>query len=361
MARESRDGCSDGLVPMRSLDVGAAGDLPDLLEGMAQTALGGRALGEAFDVLQTMVRDPDCVVVLTMTGAMTSAKMGRILCDMIEQKMVDIVVSTGALMAHGLSEAMGGIHFQYDASMSDDLLYKWGYNRIYDTLELESNLAGTERLILDVLSSLEPAKQYGSAMISELIGKRLVDQGQMPSVLGCAYERKVPIYVPAFTDSVLGLAFATTTVRRNLENPNDVPVAELFDGLPSFNPYVDLYDYYDRTASAKRLGIFTIGGGVPRNWGQQVAPFAEAINEHCKMKLRVPRFQYGVRICPEPVHWGGLSGCTYSEGKSWGKFVPEEEGGRFAEVLCDATIAWPILAKALMEAQARQTGRAQDG
>ncbi|MGA3083239.1 MAG: deoxyhypusine synthase family protein [Thermodesulfobacteriota bacterium] len=48
-------------------------------------------------------------------------------------------------------------------------------------------------------------------------------------------------------------------------------------------------------------------------------------------------------ICPEPAHWGGLSGCTYSEGVSWGKFNSLEEGGRYAEVLCDAMIAWPVL------------------
>jgi deoxyhypusine synthase len=64
---------------------------------------------------------------------------------------------------------------------------------------------------------------------------------------------------------------------------------------------------------------------------------------------RVPRFRYGVRICPEPVHWGGLSGCTYSEGVSWGKFVPPAEGGRFAEVFADATVVWPLLMKAVFE------------
>jgi deoxyhypusine synthase len=65
--------------------------------------------------------------------------------------------------------------------------------------------------------------------------------------------------------------------------------------------------------------------------------------------LPLKKFHYGVRICPEPAHWGGLSGCTYSEGVSWGKFVAPGEGGRFAEVLCDATVAWPILVKAVKQ------------
>src|SRR5207249_11398517 len=61
------------------------------------------------------------------------------------------------------------------------------------------------------------------------------------------------------------------------------------------------------------------------------------------------RYNYGVRICPEPVHWGGLSGSTYTEAVSWGKFVPPEEGGRFAEVFDDATVALPLIARAVLE------------
>jgi len=60
-----------------------------------------------------------------------------------------------------------------------------------------------------------------------------------------------------------------------------------------------------------------------------------------------------VRICPEPEHWGGLSGCSYTEGVSWGKFVPESEGGRHVEVHADATIAWPIIVRAVIERMER--------
>jgi deoxyhypusine synthase len=97
------------------------------------------------------------------------------------------------------------------------------------------------------------------------------------------------------------------------------------------------------------LGIFTIGGGVPRNWAQQVAPYYDITNARLGANLQTPRFRYGVRICPEPVHWGGLSGCTYSEGVSWGKFMAPHEGGRFAEVYADATVALPLLMKAVFE------------
>jgi len=66
-------------------------------------------------------------------------------------------------------------------------------------------------------------------------------------------------------------------------------------------------------------------------------------------KLPLKRYAYGVRICPEPVHWGGLSGSTYTEAVSWGKFVPPEEGGQFAEVFDDATVALPLIVGAVLE------------
>jgi deoxyhypusine synthase len=118
---------------------------------------------------------------------------------------------------------------------------------------------------------------------------------------------------------------------------------------------MDLEHFTNLIRQQKKIGIFTIGGGVPRNWAQQVAPYLDLIDKRVGGGGQFIRYQYGVRICPEPVHWGGLSGCTYSEGVSWGKFVPPEEGGKFAEVLCDATIAWPIILKAVMERMAKKS------
>jgi deoxyhypusine synthase len=123
----------------------------------------------------------------------------------------------------------------------------------------------------------------------------------------------------------------------------------VFKAIPAFNPFLDLQHYARVVGQAKNLGIFTIGGGVPRNWAQQIGPYYEITADRLKTSLRVPRFRYAIRICPEPVHWGGLSGCTYSEGVSWGKFLSVEQGGRFAEVHADATLVWPLLMKAVFE------------
>ena len=116
-----------------------------------------------------------------------------------------------------------------------------------------------------------------------------------------------------------------------------------------FDPFLDLDDFAERIRQHETLGIFTIGGGVPRNWAQQVGPYLEILRKRLGADEPVRRYKYAVRICPEPEHWGGLSGGGYSEGISWGKSVPEAGGGRFAEVFTDATVAWPLIVRAVIE------------
>ena len=350
--RNYHDGRADGLEPLESLVLDGVESFADLLRAMSKTAFSGRELGRSLDVLLAMSRDSDCHVVLTLSGAMTVAKQGRIICDLIDRGIVDTVVSTGALMAHGLTESIGLAHYRYDPSKSDETLFEQGYNRIYDTLEMESNLNGVEELIRSVLTDSQPEDGvWSSARLCRAIGERLSQSADGPGVLRSAYEKNVPVFIPAFTDSEIGLDVSTWAMNSALDKANRESLTpdEVLMATPAFNPFLDLQEYARRIGTARELGILTIGGGVPRNWAQQVAPYYDITNARLGTKLPVPRFRYGVRICPEPVHWGGLSGCTYSEGVSWGKFVPESEGGRFAEVPVDATVALPLLMRALFE------------
>lgn len=332
-------GFDDRLEPTAPIDLRQVETVMDLVRAYGKAAIGARQVGQAADVLYEMVTDKDCFVVLTISGAMTVAKMGLVVCDMIESGMVQAIVSTGALMAHGFVEASGRLHFKYDPTMNDEELFHRGYNRVYDTIELEKNLDDVEHIVAAVLTAGEDGTPWSSSRLHRALGNHLSERNVGRGILRSAYEHDVPIYVPAFTDSELGLDFSVHTQRRLLAR----------ESRPTYDPFLDLEDYKRRVERAKRLGIFTIGGGVPRNWAQQIGPYLDILQKRAGVGSGLVRFQYGVRICPEPVHWGGLSGCTYSEGVSWGKFVPKSEGGRYAEVFTDATIVWPLVVKAVLE------------
>jgi deoxyhypusine synthase len=347
-SEDFHDGAKDGLMPLEPLDLNRVKDFDELLRAMSKTAFGGRTLGEAADVLEAMVRDRDCLMVGTFSGAMSVAKMGLLICEMVDRGWLKVIITTGALVAHGFIETLGRAHYKYSERVSDRDLYFQGYNRIYDTLEMEANLDYAEEIFREVLERLDPREVWSSARLCRELGRYLAEHTSQPGILRNAYLKDVPIFIPAFTDSELGLDLAIHMVRQAVDQGRGLPEA-LTTLTFKFNPFLDLGMFAEKILSAQKLGIFTVGGGVPRNWAQQVGPYLELLNTRLDLDVPEARFQYGVRLCPEPAHWGGLSGCTYKEGVSWGKFVAPEDGARYAEVLCDATIAWPILLKAVMQ------------
>ncbi len=338
--RVLHDPVQDRLRPIYPLDLSRARTLDGMVRAMGDTAFTARQVGDGADVLEAMARDKECFVVMTLSGAMTVAKMGLIFCDLIEAGVVKAIVSTGALMAHGLVEATGRSHFRYEeGKMNDRELFHVGYNRVYDSLEPEINLDHVEYVVEQILDLWDAEEMVSSWKLHRRIGEYLALNTKGRGILKSAYKHNVPVFVPAFTDSELGIDFALH--RRKRER----------DGRPylRFDSFDDFEKFGQIMFAQKKWGILTIGGGVPRNWSQQVGVFAELLARRGEEKLPLKRYHYGLRICPEPVHWGGLSGSTYSEAVSWGKFVPLEEGGRFAEVLEDATIALPLIAGAVLE------------
>ena len=338
--RKLHDPIEDRLIPLEPLDLSRIRSIDDLVRAMSKTAFTGRQLGEAADVLEAMARDKDCFVVMTLAGAMTVAKQGLVIAELIDRGIVNAIVSTGALMAHGLVEATGRSHFRYNPDVPDTELYEQGYNRVYDTLEPEQNLDDVERVMAEILGEWDHTEVLCSYKLNNAIGKHLARRGKdQRGILRSAYEQGVPVFVPAFTDSELGLDVALHNRLRESSGRHKI----------RFDPFEDLEHFASTLLRQTRLGIFTIGGGVPRNWSQQFGPFIEL--RHRRMGENVPlkRYHYGLRICPEPVYWGGLSGSPYSEAISWGKFVPPAEGGQFGEVFVDATVGLPLIVAAVME------------
>jgi deoxyhypusine synthase len=337
--RVLHDPVKDKLRPMFPLDLSKCRTVDELVRAMGDTAFTGRQIGDAADVFEAMARDKDCFIVMTLSGALTVAKMGLVFCDLIESGVVKAIVSTGALMAHGLVEATGYSHFRYNPKMGDSELFQAGYNRVYDSLEPETNLDHVEEVMDDILSEWDAEEVACSWKLHRRIGEYLHKKAPGRGILKSAYEHNVPIFVPAFSDSELGIDFALHKIARQEEKRP----------LLRFDPFEDFEKFADTMLATKRMGILTVGGGVPRNWSQQFGVYAELLARRGYKKIPLKRYNYGVRICPEPVHWGGLSGSTYTEAVSWGKFVPPEEGGRFAEVFDDATVALPLIVRAVLE------------
>jgi deoxyhypusine synthase len=341
----------EGLEPLEPIDLNKISDFDEVLAAMEKTSFGGRQLGEAAKILTNAFTDPNDLTVLTISGAMSVAKQGLIFCELIDRKYVDVVVTTGALLTHGLTEGLKGTHFKVPPK-DDTVLYEEGMCRVYDTVELEVSFEHTQKTIAQYYDRLIPAIDgktavTGSADFFRRLGELLIElHPDQRSFLASAYKANIPVYVPAFSDSELSLDLMINAFRKHkgfMANPFKNVV------VPPFNTFVDVYDFARRVHNHNgSLSIFTIGGGVPRNWAQQITPFFDILYLE-EFPVVPKKYSRGVRICPEPDHWGGLSGCSYHEGISWAKFVPESEGGQYAEVKDDATSVLAFLIKGVIQ------------
>ncbi len=301
------------------------------LQSLAKYSGVGKATAMAAEVAHKMFTARDCRVMLTLSGAMTAAQLGGIVRVMMEDKMVHGIVATGALMAHGLVEGLGLRHLMHDPSIPDHVLVRAGMNRITTVIEPETNFDVIDQVVGAVLSKISGKKPIAPSQLLRKIGLYLNrTYPQNKSILGTAAKMNIPVFVPAFFDSELG---------------NDVTVTNRLrrkQGLPPviIDQEADNQNLIKHSLGAKKLGIFTVGGGVPRNWAQNLGPLVNLHNNRAGTKYPSCKYAYAVRIDPAQMDLGHLSGCTYDEGTSWGKFIRKLMK---AEVANDATVIWPLI------------------
>jgi deoxyhypusine synthase len=319
---------------VRPIDPRSIRSIDQLVRGLAGCGFQGRKLSRCVDVWEAMSKDDDCLKVLTLAGAMVPAGMGEVVMRLIEEKIVDVIVSTGANVTHDFVNAVVDQgHYLGSEYEDDDELRKHRTNRIFDVYIPEDHYESGENWLLAVLEKEHVgAKRFSTAEFTRFLGEQLPGR----SILSVAARAGVSIFVPAASDSELGIALAVYRKR----NGYDL----------SFDEVADIERFADLIRSRPRCGCVVVGGGVPRNWAQQVFPYLDVLARTTKGASSFSGYSYGVRISTDRPEFGGLSGCTFEESKSWGKYAAE---ARFESVVCDATIALPVLVSALLERRAQ--------
>jgi deoxyhypusine synthase len=298
----------------------------DLLIALKECGFQGRNLGIALDILEKMTSDKKCLTVLTLSGAMVPAGMGELISVLIEHKLIDVLISTGANITHDLVDAASNIgHYLGSPKVDDDELFKHRINRIYDIFLPEENYDKADNKLLETIQSSFNEKniQITPSEFLQKLGSNLFSD----CILSKAAQNNIPIFIPAFSDSELALKLLKYDYYEGYNFQ--------FDILGDIKKFAEIVKKY------KEYGTLIVGGGVPRNWAQQIFPMLDQFDKIIKMG-----YNYSVRIHTAMEYDGGLSGSTFSEAKSWGKYSLES---KHISVWCDATIALPILITGLLQ------------
>ena len=317
------DYLSQKIIPF---NVNKVKNVDDLLGALKFCGFQGRNLGKALDILYKMVSNPNILTVLTLSGAMVPAGMGDLIYTLMDHKLIDVLVSTGANIIHDLVDTVTNVgHYVGNPNMDDNELYKMRINRIYDTLLPEGNYKIAEVALLEIIHEIFESKEI-NILPSDLL-KKVGEKLNKRSILAVAAKNNIPIFVPAFSDSEFALNLIKYSVREGYKFNLDI--------------LGDVLKFADIIRKSREHGTLIVGGGVPRNWTQQIFPLLDQIENVENMG-----YNYSVRIHTATEYDGGLSGCTISESKSWGKYSFDS---KYISVWCDATIALPILITGLLQ------------
>ncbi|MBR4508133.1 MAG: deoxyhypusine synthase [Elusimicrobiaceae bacterium] len=293
-----------------------------LVDDMADMAYTSRDLNRAANIYNSMLKEKDCCVFLTIAGSLVSAGLKKVLVDMIQNNMVDAIISNGAnIVDQDFFEALGYKHYKGDQHFADDnLLRDLHIDRIYDTYINEDELKVCDESVHKICNMLEP-RPYSSREFIYEMGKWLEKQKKgKDSIIYNAYKKGVPIFVPAFSDCSAGFGF----VAHQTENP----VHHV-----SIDSAKDFLELTKIKMAAKESGLMMFCGGVPKNFVQDTVVAAEILGAD------IPMHKYAVQITVADVRDGALSGSTLKEASSWGKVSTSQEQMVYSE----ATLAIPLI------------------
>ena len=293
----------------------------ELLRRMEKISFQGRQLARAAKVWENALNSGGFVM-MGLAGAMSAAGMRNLVASLIEKRYINCLVATGANLFHDCYESLGHYHFLGSPDADDEELFGHNLDRIYDTYADEREFAKLDAWIGDWATTRLEDRPYTTREFIRELGLEIdrVTGGRTPGIVTTAARNDVPVYCPAIGDSSIGLGLATR--KKNF----------LFDVIN------DVRETGEMVADKDTMVLYC-GGGTPKNFIQQT-----------EVTVRLTRHdaaghKWAVQFITDSPQWGGLSGCTFSEAVSWGKIDPE---GQQITVHCDATIALPIVASAVM-------------
>ena len=289
-------------------------------------------LREACRLFTEKMLEPDVLVGLSLTGALTPAGLGiAALVPLVEAGFVDWVVSTGANLYHDAHFGLGLEMRRGRPDISDVALRDEGVVRIYDVFFPYEVLLSTDAFFRTVLEEDEFQRSMSSAELHHRLGAYLAEREQAlgiagQSFLAACHRAGVPVYTSSPGDSSIGMNVAATRLR---------------GGRCQVDPSADVNETAALVLDAKRGGgrsaVIILGGGSPKNFMLQTEPQIQEV-----LGIEERGHDYFLQITDTRPDTGGLSGATPAEAVSWGKVDPERLPDA---VVCysDVTLALPIL------------------
>lgn len=292
-------------------------------------------------------------MMVTLAGAMSTARIGRILGRLIRKGYVHAISCTGANLEEDVFNLLAANDYKiiqdWRALRAEDekALYDQGYNRVTDTCIPETIMRHLEERLIDVWSKAANAgeRKFESEFLFEVLGDPSLEQHyQIPkedSWMLAAKEMGIPVYSPGWEDSTTGNMFAAACWRGDVSTHTVVKTGtEQMDHLMRWYMEASGYNAMKKAGASKiahpSVGFFQIGGGIAGDFAICAVP---AMIQDLEME-DLPFWGYFAQISDAVTSYGGYSGAVPNEKITWGKL--EVDTPKYM-IQSDATIVAPLI------------------
>lgn len=308
--------------PTTPVKVGPKTTVSQLLDSYREASFQARALGKCAAILEAMLTDRDRpTIFLGLAGSLIAAGMRQVIVDLIENGMVDVVVSTGAIISQDYYQVRGGRHYHGSIDADDRELRDLYIDRLYDTFMDEEKYWETDLAVSRFADTLAPGSLSSRAFLALLAEKAKKEKG---SILGACARNGVPLFVPALNDSSIGIGLTEHYHRFRKAGKQPFAISSIRDN----------YELTQIVVHSPATAAIYVSGGVPKNY----------INDSIVMSyifgIDTGGHRYALQVTTDAPHWGGLGGSTLSEATSWGK-VSKTATHEMAFV--ETSVALPLL------------------
>ena len=269
-------------------------------------------LSKAIEIVNKMISDK-AFIYLGYTSNMVSSGLRDIFRYLVQQKKVNIVVTTAGGIEEDIIKCLGNFILG-DFRASGRLLREKGINRIGNIFASNNRYVEFEKFFQPILEEIYQEQEKTGKVItaSDLIwsmGKKINDKR---SICYWAYKNKIKIFCPAITDGAIGDNIYFFKYKR-----------------PDFKIDIseDIKDMNNSTIGLRKSGLIILGSGVIKHHILNANMFRNGAD-------------YAVYMNNSQEFDGSDAGALPEEAISWGKLSPNAET---IKVYGDATILFPIL------------------
>ena len=322
--------------PVRQLVPSETQTVAELVRAMEGMSIQARNVGRCYDVFRQMLRDPDRpLVMLGLAGPLIAGGLRQVIREMVEFGLVDVIVSTGAILYQDIYQARGYQHYYGTPDADDGALRDLYVDRIYDTYIDEVGVGKTDSWLGLIADELEPGP-YSSRQFLDIVAERLQDPH---SIVRTCREKGVPMFVPALNDSSIGIGLTEHHHRMVKDDKQGITISSIQDN----------YELTQLVTQAPATAGFYVAGGVPKNYINDSIVMSYIFNKPD------PGHRYALQMTTAVVSDGGLSSSTLDEATSWGKIKRHADR---AMAWVEPTVALPMVVTAALQDELHR-GRAR--